>query len=109
MNILNNEYPIRSIEIEINSINEEFNIFLDIINYKIKIDDKEKNIEKEWIDDLLRIIRTWKKEYSSSKMLDAESFLIRINSIDGTDIIKGKGDYPENYMTLKKWIGDVIE
>jgi len=66
------------------------------------INGKKKNITKEKIDLLLRIIRTWKPNYTGNN-IDAEEFTITINQ----DVIKGKGDYPDNYYMLKDWLGDL--
>jgi len=99
-----------SIEISINNIGNNINVFIDIINTKITINNKEKSITKEQIDDLIRIIRAWKSSYQNEKnLIDPESFLIKVNTFEGTDIISGNGEYPENYSSFKKWIGDFYD
>jgi len=55
-----------SIEISINNIGNNINVFIDIINTKITINNKEKSITKEQIDDLIRIIRAWKSSIWAS-------------------------------------------
>ena len=102
-----------SIEITINNLNEEKNIMIDImidiINNKIKINNQIHNITKEQIDDLLRIIRTWSPVYKNKNDLDSESFLIKITDDSRTEIIKGQGDYPDNYQLFKEWISEFYE
>ena len=97
------------IEITINNLNEEKNIMIDIINNKIKTNNQIYNITKEKIEDLLRIIRTWHPVYKNKNYLDAESFLIKINDDIGTKIIKGQGEYPDNYQLFKEWISEFYE
>lgn len=100
----------KNIEITINSIGNNINIFIDAINYKIKINDKEKNITKEKLNQLIRIIRTWSPVYQNkSSKLDIETFIIKINTNEGTDVIKGEGDFPNNYIEFKNWIGEFYE
>ena len=41
--------------------------------------------------------------------IDLEKFNIRIFSNEYQHTIIGDGDYPDNYLELKKWIGDVNE
>ena len=60
----------------------------------------EKIVSKEEINNLLRIIRLWKKEYGTSDGLDLEEFYI---NVDG-DVMHGKGVFPNNYHELKDWI-----
>lgn len=95
-----------SIEINIENINNIINIKIDTINKKININNSEKDITKEKIEALLRIIRTWENVYQNSNLIDAESFEIKINTINETEIIKGKGNYPNDYQLLKEWIGE---
>lgn len=99
-----------SIEIFINSIGNKLDILIDTKNNKIMINNKEKNITKEKIDDLLRIIRTWEPIYKKkTNLIDSEKFLIKINTNEGIDIIKGEGNFPENYITFKKWLGEFYD
>ena len=99
-----------SIEITINSIGNDINIFIDTINYKTKINDIEKEISKEKLNELIRIIRVWHPIYQNkSNKPDIETFIIKINTNEGTDIIKGEGDFPNNYIEFKNWIGEFYE
>lgn len=95
-----------SIEIYITSIGNEINLLVDTINKKININNLEKDITEEQIEKLIRIIRTWEPIYQNEHLIDAESFEIRINTTEKIETIKGKGNYPENYLSLKEWIGE---
>lgn len=99
-----------NIEITINSIGNNINLYIDVVNYKIKMNDREKEISKEKLNELIRIIRTWSPIYQNkTNKLDIETFIIKINTNEGTDIIKGMGSFPNNYLELKNWIGEFYE
>lgn len=98
-----------SIEIYINNIGIETNIIINNKNNLITINNKTKEISEEKINDLIRIIRTWKNEYKNKKKIDSETFKIIINSNTETETITGNGDYPDNYNTFKEWIDDINE
>lgn len=98
-----------SIQIIIDNKLENTDIYIDVVKETIRINNKEQKITEEQIDDLIRIIRTWKNEYSSKNIIDAESFFIKIDIKDGTEIIKGNGEYPNNYMSLKEWLSGFNE
>ena len=83
---------------------------LEKIKTFLKLNKKEtsKSVEEQ-IDDLLRIIRTWSSVYKNKNYLDSESFLIKITDDSRTEIIKGQGDYPDNYQLFKEWISEFYE
>ena len=98
-----------SIEIIIDSKTSKEEVYIDVLKQTIIVNNQEQKITEEQIDDLIRIIRTWKNEYSNPNIIDAESFFIKINTTDGTEIIKGSGEYPDNYILLKEWISGFNE
>jgi len=98
-----------SIQIIIDSKTENIDIYIDVVKETIIINNKEQKITEEKIDDLIRIIRTWDNVYNNSNVIDSESFFIKINTNDGTEIIKGNGEYPDNYILLKEWISGFNE
>lgn len=98
-----------SIEIVIDNKTLKTEIYIDNVKQTIIINNKEKEISKEKIEDLIRIIRTWKNNYHNQNVVDAESFFIKINLNSETEIIKGNGSYPENYILFKEWISDFNE
>ena len=95
------------IEISINALGEYLIIYINAKNKRLILNNIEKSITEEKIYDLLRIIRNWKGNYQNSKIMDGESFKIIINTNEGTNIIKGKGNYPSNYQEFKEWISDL--
>ena len=98
-----------SIEIFINNLWQHRDLFIDVKNNIVKINNNEKKIDPLLIEQLIRTIRTWDSEYYNSKIIDAEEFIIKVKTSDGTDIIKGKGSYPKNYNTFKEIIGELYE
>ena len=96
-----------SIEISVANIGNNINIFIDAKNYKLTINNKTKDITEDQLDNLIRIIRTWNSNYpSDNNEIDKETFLIRINTDNEPDVIKGNGTYPDNYLAFKEWIGE---
>lgn len=96
-----------SIQIDIKSYGNHINIYIDTKKNIIRINDIEKELKEEKIDNLIKIIRLWKSNYHNSKIIDGESFLIKIVTDEGIDIIKGQGEYPHNYVLLKDWISEI--
>lgn len=99
------------IEININNIGNNLEIILDYDNNKVKLNNKqEKDISRDKLDDLIRIIRTWNSVYeSNSKIIDLEKFTIKVITAEGISIINGNGTYPDNYSAFKDWISDIYE
>ena len=98
---------IKTIEIIIN--NGIFENIKCLIIYEKDIcylNDKKYSINKEWKDTLIRIIRTWEKEYGSKSGIDLEEFTITITS-NKKEVIHGKGIFPENYHNLIELLGDL--
>ena len=99
---------INTIEINIKSgIN---NIFHALIIYPRKIcyiNRKKYILSKEYLEELIRIIRTWENEYISNKNIDDEEFQIVIKTENDQEIFHGKGKYPENYACFKDLIGGI--
>ena len=99
-----------SIEIYINNIGNNLKLYIDTKKNKITINETEKEITIEKIDELIRIIRTWDNIYKDNNhQIDRETFLININTNEGIECIKGEGGYPENYSMLKEWLGEYYE
>ena len=98
-----------SIEICINNLYSEIILFIDVKNSLVRFLNKEKKIERDLIDELVRIIRNWDREYHKSNIIDSERFLIKITTNNGVDIIKGSGIYPDNYNAFKELVGKIYE
>lgn len=100
---------VRSIEILISGIGNEINLLIDVVKKRVITKNKMMLITNDQIDELLRIIRLWKNEYTGDTVLDGECFLITINMGNKIEVIKGQGSYPDNYQNLKDWISDFYE
>ena len=99
-----------SIEISIKSgINTKYSSLFDFKNNLCIINDKKIMINDITESRLLRIIRTWKNNYGNSNNIDAEEFLITVISNNVIEIIKGKGNYPNNYDELLEFLGDLYD
>ena len=93
----------KSIEIDITSLNNEQNIFIDITNMQININGSIKKTTKEQINNLLRIIRTW-SNCNDSKTMDNQKFNI---IIDDKEVITGSTTLQDNYIELESWINEL--
>lgn len=99
-----------SIEIIINGIGNNVEAIIDVNNLQIIFNGQKKYISKDDIDEFIRIIRTWKNDYGSMNTnIDCERFYIRINMDNRSDVIKGSGNYPENYLIFKEWLGNFYD
>lgn len=97
-----------SIEINIKSgINSKYISLFDFKNNLCIINDKRIMIDDNMKSSLLRIIRTWKNNYGTSNIIDAEEFLITVISNNIIETIQGKGNYPNNYDELLEFLGDL--
>ena len=93
----------KSIEIDITSLNNEQNIFIDITNMQININGSIKKTTEEQINNLLRIIRTW-SNCNDSKTMDNQKFNI---IIDDKEVITGSTTLQDNYIELESWINEL--
>ena len=96
--------------IEIKITNGVANIFDVIFDYNENyciINDRKRLINDEVKDSLLRIIRTWRNEYGSSRIIDAEEFLITVHTTKNEETFHGKGAFPNNYGELLSFLGDL--
>jgi len=100
---------VKLIEIVISYLDNENKILIDCVKKQVIIDNRMDLIKQDKIDDLIRIIRLWKNEYNGSEIIDGESFLIKINTGDMIEIIKGRGNYPDNYDNFKEWVSGFYE
>lgn len=76
---------------------------------KLIIEERTKDISDEKIEDLIRIIRTWNKEYFNSKLMDGEKFEITIYSDGKEDTIRGIIGLPNNYEEFSKYIRSLYD
>ena len=99
---------INTIEININSgLNEIFHALIIYPRNICYINRKKYILSQEYLEELIRIIRTWENEYGNSKNIDDEEFQIIIKTKKEQEIFHGKGKYPENYICFKDLIGGI--
>ena len=74
---------INSIGFILSGIGNNFEALIDVKKLKIIFNGKERYISQSNIDELIRIIRTWKSDYGSTgDIIDQESLYISINFED---------------------------
>ena len=100
---------IKTIEIIIqNNISKKMHA---LILYPLNIcykNNKEYKVTNEFLENIIRTIRTWKNEYGNhSNLIDSEEFNIIIETKDTKETYHGKGLYPENYDYLKNLLGEL--
>jgi len=78
---------------------------IDPQNNTISTKDIIKQIDPETINNIIRMISTWKEEYKSDSIIDGEEFYIEIITDIDTTTLHGKGSYPSNYANFKTLIG----
>ena len=83
-----------------------YKILIDPNNNFCYINQKKYEINNKLINKIIEIIVTWKYEYGCSNTLDAEEFIVKINSAKAITY-HGKGIFPENYNELLSIIGDI--
>lgn len=100
---------VRYIKININKKGETTEILIDVEKNLLTINNKQKNITKDKISELFRIIRTWKNTYELPNLLDSLKFVIKIVTEDGIDTIVNNGILPDNYIYFNNWLGGLYE
>ena len=82
-----------------------------LVSYKYNYciyNEHKYNIDDEFKENIVRIIRLWKHEYGSSKDIDAEEFSVIVTTTDGEkESFHGKGIFPRGYRELIKMLGDL--
>ena len=87
----------------------ERELMISVNNKKMISGNKIKEIDEEKIDELIRILRSWKKEINNTNVVDGDEYVVRIISGDLVDEYNDKLKYPDNYHEFKKWLDDVYE
>lgn len=64
------------------------------------VNDKNYDINDEFVDKVIRIIRTWGNTDNITNVIDAQECNIIVKTKDEESLINIKGDYPENYNEL---------
>ena len=87
----------------------ERELMISVNNKKMICGNKINEIDEEKIDELIRILRSWKKEINNTNVVDGDEYVVRIISGDLVDEYNDKLKYPDNYHEFKKWLDDVYE
>ena len=83
-----------------------------IIWYEHKIcylNQKRYEVDKNFLRKLFNLLHTFSEQPSSTKTMDAEECTIRITSSNDSTKYHWKGNFPLNYIRLKKLLGDLYE
>ncbi len=99
---------IDKILIEINNISNSFNMIILPEYNKCIVNNIEKKINEDKINELLNIIFNWKNNYGL-KGIDMEEFNIKIITNNDINMFYGKGVYPNNYQVFKEWISEFYD
>ena len=84
-------------------------LMISVRHHQMICRNKIKEIDEEKIDELIRILRSWKKEINNTNVVDGDEYVVRIISGDLVDEYNDKLKYPDNYHEFKKWLDDVYE
>ena len=102
-------YGIKEIIITITNAGISNNIILFLNDKKAVVDNNTITIDDEKVENLIRIIRTWKNTSLNSNIIDDENYIIKIISNNGEEIIKGKANSTKDYEMFKNWLGDLYD
>ena len=92
---------IDAIEIKINSGSyNRINALIDYNNKKCYMNNKTYKVDNTFLEELKKILYTFKKEYGSINAIDIEEFEIIVTNKNHKDRYHGKGIYPNNYKDL---------
>lgn len=99
---------IKTIEILVTEgILNKYNLLIIPIQNICFLNEKKYSISKEKINNIIKIISLWSKEYGTKSGIDLQEFQITITTSQEIDKIHGKGIYPNNYKQLLDIIGDI--
>ncbi len=79
-----------------------YNVFID--NNECKINDKLITITQKDMENIIRCIRNWKKEYINSNIIDGTKYFIIINNSDEYSFLN---DTPDDFNCLIEVLGDL--
>ena len=92
---------IEKIEININNgCYNRINALIDYSNKKCYLNNNSYKVDNTFLEELKKILYTFKKEYGSINTIDIEEFEILVTSKNHIDRYHGKGKYPNNYKNL---------
>ena len=100
-------YNVNKIEINIDNTFNTINVLIMPDTLKAYKNNKENNIDEEYIKRLLRIISLWDHKYIDNSVIDGSSFEVKVYTTSGVDRFYGKNKYPNNYQELLDMLGDL--
>ncbi len=98
---------VKLIEINISGLTNNIAIVINPLKKLIYSKNLTYKLAEDKLYTFFNIIKLWKGNYYRSNVIDAEEFIIKIYVNDKIDIIKGKGEYPDNYSDFKDWINSL--
>ena len=83
------------------------NYIVSIDDNKCIINDKEIDISKDDINNIIRTIRAWNKEYRSNSIIDNPSSIVLYKDEEIIDKFIFEGLYPEDFYNLLDIVGEI--
>ena len=93
--------------IEVTENNKYFVIYPK--NNMVLIEGNPYKIETDEIQELVRIIRTWKNEYFDDSYLDGNRFEVVVSSNGKKSVMKGIRELPENYDSFSELVRRIYD
>lgn len=103
---------IKSISLKKNGFSErEFKLVNKDVFY-LYYNNLEKQVEEDFVSDFIdnffRIISEWEENYSKHKLLDNETFILKIEFSDNSYKEYAGTSYPDNFNVLEDLINELI-
>ena len=93
--------------IEVSENNKYFVIYPE--KKEVIINGNSCRIETEEVEELIRIIRTWKPMYGDSSYTDGNKFEVVVLSNGKIDVMKGYRDVPDNYESFSDFVRRIYD
>ena len=94
-------------KIEVQNNDKEFTIYPK--KQSVEIENKIYYIEKESIEELIRIIRVWDNEYIDNSYTDGINFCVKVHYDGKVDVMKGRRAVPDNYEDFNKYVKKIYD
>ncbi len=98
---------INKIEISIINLDKNINIIIDTNNLKYYCNNIVKDINKEKIKELIKIITFWDKKYINNSIIDSEECIVKVYTLNNIDTYEIKGYKPKYYDVFKEIVGEL--
>ena len=94
------------IDVDIRGIDMPISFSINPKELKVYFHGEEKDISKDTIAKLLRIVSLWNNMYKGSNV-DGPNYLVKITTSKEVVEYKGMGDYPYNFKEFLDLIGKI--